>query len=53
MTDDTTTPAASTTLVLTAAELDLVRTGLQLLLAAEDDGAEIEQLKLLMARLPA
>ncbi len=41
------------TLVLSGPELNLVRTGLRLLLEAEDDAQEIEQLKSLIARLPA
>ncbi len=51
MADDT-TPGTPITLVLNGPELNLVRTGLQFLLAAEDDPEEIERLKLLIARLP-
>ncbi len=40
------------TLVISGPELNLVRTGLKLLLEAEDDAQEIEWLKSLIARLP-
>ncbi|HVA86538.1 MAG TPA: hypothetical protein VNF73_09515 [Candidatus Saccharimonadales bacterium] len=52
MADDTTADKPIT-LMLSGSELDLVRTGLQLLLDAEDDGEQIERLKQLIARLPA
>lgn len=40
------------TIELSRSELQLIATGLKLLLEAEDDPEEIEQLKLLLARLP-
>lgn len=51
MANDTTMDHSSV-VVLSDSELNLVRIGLKLLLEAEDDPQEIEQLKLLIARLP-
>lgn len=42
---------APVTIQLRASDLQLVLTGLRFLLSAEDDAAEIEQLKLLIDRL--